>query len=418
MVSSAVLAMYGIYFEEPTWFELAKKIGDDVFPSVILESGQIGEHTEQYAGGGPDIGYTYTSLGYLYTYKLWTDGRHLDPLLKKAAHWLTGYNTISQWPVVVGASVRTTRVNAGGFRDCLPLFEQLSKNDPYYTFIVEKALQKTEGPAPDAFDPGYPSIHIISPAIWALLEGGSPRVSSISYKNHSNRFETYNNPNVEYALVTRDNYQTGIVFKARSGYKNNSTELYRSLPAEGMPLRGMQTWAWREEKPVVLHDKGGANGRHSFTSAGGYNTATTNATAWKEIPSHYEGAKILLVQNDLLWTLYVFTQSSTVTVCGGVNDTYHTQWFMNPDYLHPHSVNTDKKVIRFENMEGQITWLKGEVVDHANRVEFLANKPPVAFGFSNENFRFIVSDDPWNISFLDDSGSFKIALNDIIAASK
>ena len=308
-MSSAVLAMCGIYFEEQAWFDLAKEIGDEVFPSVILGNGQIGEHTEQYAGGGPDIGYTYTSLGYLYTYKLWTGGIHLEPLMKKAAHWLTGYNTLSQWPVAVGASVRTTGVNEGGFRDCWPLFEHLSKTDPYYTYIVEQALQKVEGHAPNAFDPGYSSIHIVSPAIWALLEGGAPYDSSITYKNHVNRFESYNNPNVAYALVTRDNYQTGVVFKARSGYKNNSTELYRSLPAEGMPLRGMQTWAWRQEMPVVLHDKGGANGKHSFTSAGLYNSATTNATAWKEIPSKYEDVKMLLVQNDLLWTLYIYTQS-------------------------------------------------------------------------------------------------------------
>jgi hypothetical protein len=229
-----------------------------------------------------------------------------------------------------------------------------------------------------------------------------------------NRLETYNNPNVDYTLITRDNYQTGIVYKARSGYKNNSTELYRSLPAEGMSLRGMQTWAWREEIPVILHDKGGAKGRHSFTSAGGYNTAKTNATDWKELPSQYEGVKMLLVQNDKLWTLYIFTQSSTVTVYGGVNDTYHTQWFMNPDYLQPHSVNTDKKTISFENGEGQISWLKGEVKDYVDRVEFMAKEQPVAYGFSNVNFMFNASDDPWNIVFSDDSGSYKIELKDII----
>jgi hypothetical protein len=415
IVSSSVLAMYGIYFEEPAWFELAKKIGDDVFPSVVLENGQIGEHTEQYAGGGPDIGYTYTSLGYLYTYQLWTGGRHLEPLIKKAAHWLTGYNTLSQWPVVVGASVRTTSVNAGGFRDCLPLFEKLSKSDPYYAYIAEKALQKVEGPAPDAFQPGGKSTHIVSPAIWALLEGGTQYDSSITYKNHVNRFDIYNNPNVDYALIAKDNYQTGIVFKARSGYKNNSTQLYRNLPAEGLPLRGMQTWAWREEKPVILHDKGGANGRHSFTAVGGYNTATTNASAWKKITSQYDGVEMLMVHNDLLWTLYIFTHYSTVVVYGGVDDMYHTQLFINPDFLPQHAINTNKKVITFENMQGQIHWLKGKIKDHSDRVEFWSKTQPAAFGFSNDEFRFMpVGNDPWYIAFTDASGRFNINLKQIL----
>ena len=414
IVSSAVLAMCGTYFDEQAWFDLAKELGDEIFPSVVLENGQIGEHTEQYAGGGPDIGYTYTSLGYLYTYQLWTDGKHLDALMKKAAFWLTGYNTISQWPVVVGASVRTTRVNAGGYRDCLPLFEKLSKSDPYFAFIADKALKKVEGPAPDAFQPGGPSTHIVSPAIWALLEGGAPCDTSITFQNHLNRFDLFKNPNVNYALITRDNYQTGIVFRARSGYKNNSTELYRSLPADGLPLRGLQTWAWKEEMPLILHDKGGVYGRHSFTTSGGLNTATTNASSWEEIASPYAGAEMFLVKNDLLWTLYVFTQSSTVVVYGGVEDSYHTQWFMNPDFLPPHSIESGKKAIRFEHMEGQISWLKGEAKDYGDRVEFWAEEQPVAFGFSDHNFRFsFAEDDPWVVAFSDASGSFEIDLESI-----
>ena len=87
---------------------------------------------------------------------------------------------------------------------------------------------------------------------------------------------------------------------------------------------------------------------------------------------------------------------------------------MNPDYLRPHFINTEKKIVSFENMEGQISWLKGEVVDHTDFVEFMADEQPVAFGFSNENFRFNVSDDPWNIVFSDDSGLFKVALQDVL----
>lgn len=239
VVSSAILALCGIYFEEPKWFDLAKKIGDEVVTSVIIPNGQIGEHTEQYAGGGPDINYSYTSLSYLYAYQLWTGADHLDALMEKGAHWLTGYNTLSQWPVAAGASVRTTPMNTTNFRDCLPFYEHLSKRFPYYALVSEYALSKVEGPGVDAFEPGQMT-HIVSPAIWALLEGGKGVEDESKINKFKYRTETYSNPNVEYAYIGRE-YQTGLVFRARSGWKNDGKSLYRKLPAEGLPLRGLQT---------------------------------------------------------------------------------------------------------------------------------------------------------------------------------
>ena len=123
---------------------------------------------------------------------------------------------------------------------------------------------------------------------------------------------------------------------------------------------------------------------------------------------------MLMVKNHMLWTVYIITQSSTVVVYGGIEDSYHTQWFMNPDFLPPHSITLEPPALRFEQLEGQIFWLKGEAVDHADRVEFRAEEQPVAFGFSNNKFRFASSgEEPWVLSFADASGSFTIDLKSL-----
>ncbi|MEQ9296944.1 MAG: hypothetical protein RIF33_00200 [Cyclobacteriaceae bacterium] len=404
IVSSAVLASAGLYFEEPTWFNRAQDLGDDIFKAVILPNGQIGEHTEQYAGGGPDINYTYTGLGYLYTYRLFTGAEHLDPLIKKAAHWLTGYNTVSQWPVVVGASVRTTRANSSSYRDCLPLFERMSKVDPYYGFISDMALEKVGGLGYNPFDPGR--CHIISPAIWALLEGG--KGGDAGARDHVNRTEVYNNPNVDYALVTRD-YQTGIVFRARSGYKNNSQELYRKLPAEGMPLRGMQTWAWQDELPIILHDDGGAEGRHSYTSAGDFNSATTDVDRWEEIVNADSTMHTIVEWRGPFWTLYAFTESSTVVAYGGPERDYTTKWYMNPDIVPRHSIDADKNTISFEGLAGKIIYRTGQATSKEGGVEIITDAENMAFGFSDNNFSFNQRSEPANrLTFTDMSGSYEL----------
>jgi len=406
IVSSAVLAAAGLYFNEPAWFGKARELGDKIFRAVVLANGQIGEHSEQYAGGGPDINYTYTGLGYLYTYWLFTGANHMDTLMKKAADWLTGYNTISQWPVVVGASVRTTRVNSPSYRDCLPLFERMSKEDPYYGFISKMALEKVGGLGFNPFDPS--SGHIISPAIWALLEGG--KEGNAGLEDHANRTELYHNPNVEYALVTRD-YQTGIVFRARSGYKNNSQELYRKLPAEGMPLRGIQVWAWKDELPIILHDDGGAKGRHSFTQAGSFNSATVDVDRWERSYNADSTLETIIEWRGAFWTLYAFTQSSTVVAYGGTTDEYVTRWYTHPDLVPTHRINENERVITFDGLEGKIHYLKGKVDSRDDGIEISAFGP-VVYGFSDHLFTFGKDKlDMKTLQFEDASGSYSVDID-------
>ena len=72
IVWAAVLTLAGVYFEEPAWIEMVEEHTDEMLRAIILDDGEIGENTEQYAGGGPDANYTYTSLSYIYMYHLWS----------------------------------------------------------------------------------------------------------------------------------------------------------------------------------------------------------------------------------------------------------------------------------------------------------------------------------------------------------
>jgi len=105
--------------------------------------------------------------------------------------------------------------------------------------------------------------HIISPTIWAMLARGvEPGPVPAWYTNWT---QMYERPNVQYALISRQ-YQTGITFRARLGP-------YRDISEAGVPLRGMQTFAYGEEVPIVFH------GRNivSTTRVGEIDTCLQNA---------------------------------------------------------------------------------------------------------------------------------------------
>lgn len=416
IVWAAVLTMSGVYFEESAWLDSVEEYADGMLRNVVLDDGEIGENTEQYAGGGPDSNYTYTSLSYIYMYHLWSGKAELNEPMGKAMRWLSGYTTLSAWPVVVGASVRTGKVNEDNVSDCLPYFERLSRNEPFYALLANSIVTKMEKLDIEPWG------HIVSPVIWAMLEAGAKTRPTPHPSWHSNRTNLYRRPNIHYALVSR-RYQTGITFRARRGSYSPGKSNYRSIPTNGMPLRGLQVWAWGDEYPLVLHTDHGANGGFSYTEAGGINTAEIDISKNAKLGEWEVVAKKQLLEDwnsDLatiitrrksLWIVYALTHMSTVVVYGGPGGPFRTRWYMNPVFLDTHSVDAENSALDFAGREGKLHYLCGVAASFEDRVEFHAPSGPVAFGFSNNAFRFGTYDvSAGELAFSDASGAYVLRL--------
>jgi len=407
----AVTTLCGLYFDEPSMCATAGTWANSVMEGVVLGNGEVGEHTEQYVGGGPCTNYTYTGLGYVYLYWLLSGRADLTDRLRNAVRWLALYNTLSGHPVAAGASVRVVTPNPP-LQDALPLMERFSREDPFLATVAERWLDRQARE-------GQPfGGHIISPLIWAMFESGveSPDGGPPRWYTHATR--VHDHPAVHYALLGRS-FQTGVTFRARPGP-------YRDLPEEGAHLRGVQTFALGDEPPILFHGRQSSSG----TLADGVDTAVTDVSRGPEgwevqvtggAPADGTAPPLLAVveRRQSLWTVYALTARTLLVVYGGADGTLTTRWALYPD------PNTEPRL----DPSGRTVCLPGRVARlsalHAGgslrpaaedrwTFEVAAPPPLSAFAFSDASFRCLDLGFPTGpVRFTDGSGSYCLDLADV-----
>jgi hypothetical protein len=395
----AVLTLCGLYFDEPEYLALAHRHAVGILSEIVWEDGECGEHTEQYGGGGPDSNYSYTGWAYVYLYRLLSNDDRLDNRLERAARWFTLYNTLSGCPVVDGASVRMRHCDPGNFKDALPMWERLSRREPFFALAAQKALDKIESKARSTPELAHQGAgHIVSPFIWAALENSAARPTAQRPTWHSRHTHIYERPNVQYALVSRA-YQTGVTLRGCADEGCN------------FPLRGMQTFAWGDELPILLH----TDEENSSIVAGSANTATGDAQEVhlaREEPTNAGELATLVTRQGVLWTLHAYTPAAVVVVCGAPGE-ITARWAMNRTFVPEPLLDTTAHRVSFPDRQGRIYYLHG-------KARLLEEKPGLAmlqvvspsrnvFAFSDGEFRFNPegsSDE--TISFRDASGCYQI----------
>lgn len=416
----AVTALASLYYEKPEWMAAAHRHADAYMlggTGNLYDDGEIGEHHQSYKnGGGPDCNYTYTGLAYIYAYRLWSGRSEIDPLLMKAARWLTGYHTLSGCGVVPGASARLIKAAPAVFPDVLPFYESMSKREPFFGRLAALSLEHADRYA-NAFGG-----HVAAPAIWAMLEAGIEDRGSSLPAWQLLRTELYGAPQrtaVCYALVSR-RFQTGIVFA-------------NGVTASGerkWPFKGLQTWAWDQEGPVVCY----ANTAGSSTRADGIDTGRDNVDKgpsgdWEVVlsqgPALADSRSALATITErrrTLWTVYAFTPISTVVVYGGAQGNLTSRWIMNPDFVSEPTLDTAARQVSFADRKGRLSYLAGQAqLGHsggsapAHMLEVVAPAPLNAFGFSDGSLKF---ETPANevLDFSDASGRYRLSLREMMEA--
>jgi len=423
MTWAAILMLTGRYFEQADWIALAEKEGSVIFSHVVRSTGEVGEHDESYAGGGPDSNYSYTGLAYSLAYRLWSGDASLDESLQLAARWFTGYNTLSQFPNVAGASVRRMRVRGGSMRDLIPFYEWMASKDAFFGYQATNALSMVEEGNASAF--GRTRLHILSPIVFARLLGSAAKSEAAipNWQNARNQLFTF--PQVTYLLTSREHYQTGIVLSARSGFRNDGKRLYGDLPENGMSLRGMQTWAWEDEHPIILHDRGGLDSKHSSASVVGTNTATMNVNLTNNKPDHFQSISddgtlaMHAIQQGSITSIFAFSEASTVVVYLANDGKLVNYWHMNQNFLAGHKVDNTFKLVNFIGRNAKLFFIQGEAFEKQMGVEVVANDTSNAFGFSDRKFSFISENlNSGNLIYKDASGIYNLKFTALLGDPK
>lgn len=395
VVWCAIVALCGLYYDDGKMQEAVRPYVDDILRGVILSDGEIGEHTEQYAGGGPCTNYTYTGLGYVYLYRLFSGDDRFDDLLMQGARWLSLYNSKSGYPLVAGASVRVAKPNPA-LVDALPFFEWASQKDAFFAQIVDLHLNKIV-----STQSGMGS-HIVSPIIWAMLARGVDAGSTPEwYTTWTNMYER---PNVQYALMGR-RYQTGMTFRARLGP-------YRDIPDEGVHLRGMQTFAYENEVPILFH---GGN-IVSTTRVGETDTCIENVT--EVVSFTQDGLDMVCEHRKDLKTLYIFTPVSVVVIHRTLGEKIRSFWSLFESQSENIALDRNGRVVAFSGRVGRVYYWAGNAELYAHEegdekrwmLDVISELPQGAFAFSDASFSFemLTSD---MILFSDASGGYEINIS-------
>ncbi|MHC4717483.1 MAG: prenyltransferase/squalene oxidase repeat-containing protein [Planctomycetota bacterium] len=411
----AVAALCGLYFDRPDWLAAADRLADRVMPAVVQPDGEVGERTRQYGGGGPCSNYSFTSISYVYLYRLLSGRTDMDPQLARAARWFSACDTLSGHSIVPGASVRTAYDVPPQLHDVLPLLERYARHEPFLAAVAAGYLRN-----------GRASFrgHIISPEIWAMFEAGPPAPKGPAPDWFVNFTGLYERPEVHYALVAR-RYQTGVTFRGRTrrGYE--------------FRLRGMQTFAWGDEHPILLpHRPLRGSPLASTITAGKIRTAEKNASrvsaGWEVLAA--TGPKLAKWRCELatltdrrgrLWTIHACTPVSVVAVSGGVDGPITARWVVNEAGKAAPELDSSRRIVSVSGLTARVYCLTGRasMKAAAGRIDrhvlkIVTPSGPAATAFSDSSFRFGGLDEAGlTLTFSDASGSYALSLKNVIDAN-
>jgi len=211
---------------------------------------------------------------------------------------------------------------------------------------------------------------------------------------------------VAYALVGRQ-YQTGMTFRARLGP-------YRDVPEEGVHLRGMQTFAYGDEMPILFHGRDIV----STTRVGQTDTCVENVL--KTVVLAQNGLDMVCEYRAGLKTLYVFTPTSVVVIHKSDGEMIRSFWSLFESDANNIALDRNGHVVAFSGRIGRVYYLAGRAELYAHEegdekrwmLDVIADSSMSAFAFSDASFSFdMLTSDVFKFS--DVSGVYEMKISDL-----
>ena len=410
--------LYAYVTSDEDYYHHARQLGDAGMRRAIADSGQV---LEQY---GPCPHYSYLTYAFCWSYAHYVDTKEFDDQLRAGLDWFRKWHTESLY-LIPGASSRKYHLREMTRpSDIYSGLEYFSSAQPMYRNLLDRMMEQQN------FQSEGLEGQILA------NQGGDLKPSAEDIEAWERPFtefyETvyFGRSPIKYALITRK-YQTGITF---TGF---------------LPLKGLQTWAWGSEPPVIhpVYDL------PSTTQAWGIDTAHFSCShlfyaygpgcmaadiAWRAEGSSRENLpdepSFVVWRNQTLRSVAIFTDVSTVLIHSGPAGKRITRWTLNP--LEPAKpVMDEENVVRFEGRTGCIHALAGhpDLADQKVDVHLRAWDPAVelnvqtliyefteggstAFAFSDDSFEFIEDDLEVGglLVFKDSSGTYRADISTIV----
>lgn len=399
-VWSAVTQLCGLYLNDDRCLNAVNEHAERIMRHSVGEDGQVKEATLQYLGGGPDANYTYTGWTYVQMYRLLSGRDDLDDLLLNAVRWLVRWNANTGHALASAASVRQANYPVSKIVDVFHALEFYADREPIFSRVIDRWWDAS----------GKMGGHCIHPLIWPLLAHRNvkaPRREPAWYADAESHFS---NPPSQYSLFAH-RYQTAVTYR---GIK---------------PSKGIQTFAYGDEPPIILHTDELASG----TRAGGSDTAVQSVTGTDEgweifirqanAQPGYEAhtpCTYIVTRRDKLWELYCFTTASVVYLVGGVPGPYHTRWMLNG--LNPAKPKLDRrgKRMTFAGRKGCIVHPAASratltTISETPAFELVHKTGPAIFALAGGDLNFTKIDRrAQSLDFTDLSGSYHLDFKDML----
>jgi hypothetical protein len=400
--------LYGLILDNPEYVQRAKARYDDVVPKVLESNGQV---IEQH---GPCMHYSYTAYVYAFQFAYIAQDRRYDASLLQSLDWFHLWHTESLYHFP-GASARGYYNVRGVWHDLYGAVEYFAPQQPMFQKMMDRMMEK---------DRGWTG-HTCNTLIWAILncKQGDLQPTDEHKRQWTRDVENYyynifyGRSPIKYCIV-RHRYQTSITF---DGY---------------LPLKGLQTWAWAEEPPVIHPTLSVRSG----TTAVGLDSAEFSIS--HERPD--QGAGVMVEQivwrgqevrdahgpGFVVWrqgnlrSVAIFTPVSTVLILSGPTGRRVTRWALNP--WEPAEPKIEQGVVSFAGRTARLYAVgpvptlaeqKDTFTDKAVRLlEYASEGQPTAFAFSNETFRFLADHlaEEGTLEFRDGSGAYRADISTIV----
>jgi len=402
-LAGTVLA--GLYLDDPSLIQLADQYADPIILTATTPAGEVCERTIQYGGGGPCSNYTYTGWAYVMLWRLLRGSNHLDERLLQCIRWMINWNTRSGYPLAAAASVRRYKSLTGVF-DAAPAMEYFAGKEPAFASALQTWLKQRPGQRGE-----HGHGHCVDPLIFAALIHSHPALAHAPRSTNPaparpawrlNSEQHLSHPSVEYSTFNY-RYQAGITFRSN------------------FPFKGLQSFAWGDEPPVVHPTDTLA----STLIVGKTETAATNLSpgqnGWdmfRRCDGHgfYEpsaDATTIVARRDKAWEMWIATPGSLILVAGG-SKTVKARWVLNAKAPTAVTLDKQRRTATFDKRKAVVHCLQGGMklgkVDGQAVLQASIAEPAI-FVFSDSAFKVIKWDrQKQTLAYQDASGRYEVDL--------
>lgn len=391
-VRCAVLCLLGQYLNDRTLIDTGVHDFHREPRLIFNPNGQINE------GPGPDGNYSGTSFIYCYTYRIFSNDITVDAGLRNGARWYTWAADSFGAPTYMGASTRIALAAPGKVSDFIPAMERYAGDFPSFHWLIEQGYLRSIEKSSTG--------HVVSPLIWAFFEhNGESGELSPDWFTPANLINYNRGAGPEFHVSNEGTDSLYLVLRGRDNHSSTSL-------TGRFPYKGLQTWNYKLEQPVVWPTVTHA----SKTRAFGVDTARMRIEGSKFTDRRwYEGEQgkpnLLITRTGEVMSHYLQTATTLIYLSSCSLNPREDIFIIDPKRCGEPLVADG--VLQYEGRAGRMFFAgpQPEITKRDNSVQltFTGMGRTGLYAFSNDSFQLLeFSPEGDTLRFRDDTGIYRL----------